>query len=204
MYSGKSSRARGCSSRSAPGVANAGTTSSTLRRSRSLFVSRSFVPSLEGRHEHLEVLVVGKVLLGCLELAVHVDDQLDLVRPQILDHVHVCLGQPCVDRVALVSQLLDVRSRLLRWHGSSLWSPRGPILTGCGVVSKGGGCSQFREPSAGPAGRDEIALLLVERERLLEVRAAVLGTTGGDIDLRQVDEGIRVVVEHVRFPRESH
>jgi hypothetical protein len=51
---------------------------------------------LELGHEQPVVGLAAKSLRGALESPRHVDDQLDLVGPQLLDHVRVLLGSPSV------------------------------------------------------------------------------------------------------------
>src|SRR6478672_9983453 len=108
MPRGKSSRARGCSSSRAPGLANAGATSSTLSRRRSLLVNRRFVPSLEAMKVRRVPGFAGIALVSSVEPPHHVDEHVDLAWSQLLDHVRIFLREFRVDVEALVLQPLDV------------------------------------------------------------------------------------------------
>src|SRR5438094_3751307 len=82
-------------------------------------------------------------------------------------------------------------------------SPRRSMLTARGGCLSGVRARlQLLEPAAGSRSRDDVALLLVEAERLLELLASVFGASRDDVDLRQIGECIAVPVEHVRLPCE--
>src|SRR5919204_6304846 len=80
--------------------------------------------------------------------------------------------------------------------------PRRSMLTPCARLPDGRARPQILEPSAGSRSRDDVALLLVEAERLLELLASVFGASRDDVDLRQIGERVAVPVEHVRLPCE--
>src|SRR5207247_10724295 len=106
---GKSSRARGCSSRIFPGSASAGRTSSSLSRSRSLVVSR---PSgrLEGGHDDVRGIVVRFGQTGLLEIPL--DPHAQLAGPD--EPVHLIVSQPFENLLEMLGKWnLDRESRVL-------------------------------------------------------------------------------------------